>query len=195
MFDQLFKKKDNTSSHHSRPAMSEVEINANKALIRHLLKSTNRAGMEKVLEYLDAKDFYAAPSSSHRHHNWRGGLAQHSIDVFKTALSFDDALPADSVIITGLLHDIYKAGKYFIDSTGVIRKRTDHPKGHGRRSILLLQELGLTLTEDERLAIRWHAGGNSASEEDAADVEKARLSPLWKAINRADTLNSKQHLG
>lgn len=61
-----------------------------------------------------------------------------------------------------------------------------HIKGHGYRSIKLLNNCGLELSEDERLAIRWHMGGHLAKEDEMADLEKARKSPLWKLIHEAD---------
>ena len=71
--------------------LSKERIEANKQQIVELLQSTNRKGMDKVLAYLEGVGFYTAPSSRDRHHNWQGGLAQHSLGTYLNALKQSDA--------------------------------------------------------------------------------------------------------
>ena len=165
-------------------------IEYNKAKIGSLLLETKREGMEKVIQYLEESGFYDAPSSICRHHNWRGGLAEHCLGVYKIASELNDGLPHDSIVIAGILHDICKASKLYYDTDGNIQCRHTHIKGHGRRSIKLLEKLGLLLTEDERLAIRWHMGGHHASLEERDEVAIARQNSLWKLIHKADRLDA-----
>ena len=141
--------------------------------------------MQKVITYLDENGFFTAPSSVHRHHNWRGGLAQHSLGVYKEAVRRGEELPNDSLIICALLHDICKARQFYVDRRGKIRERGLHIKGHGWRSVWLLKDCGLLLTEDERRAIRWHMSGFSKRGRDE-DLDQALMSPLWKTIHTAD---------
>ena len=91
--------------------LSKERIEANKQQIVELLQSTNRKGMNKVLAYLDGVGFYTAPSSRDRHHNWRGGLAQHSLETCRLALADRGSVARESVIIAALLHDICKYGE------------------------------------------------------------------------------------
>ena len=165
-------------------------ISANKDVIISLLLETKREGIENVIHYLEESGFYDAPSSICRHHNWRGGLAEHCLGVYKIASELNNELPHESLVIAGILHDICKASKLYYDSDGIIHRRHTHIKGHGRRSIKLLEKCGLSLTEDERLAIRWHMGGHHTSNEERAEVERARQNPLWKAIHKADQLDA-----
>lgn len=165
-------------------------ISANKDVIISLLLETKREGIENVIHYLEESGFYDAPSSICRHHNWRGGLAEHCLGVYKIASELNNELPHESLVIAGILHDICKASKLYYDADGNIQRRHTHIKGHGRRSIKLLEKCGLSLTEDERLAIRWHMGGHYASNEERAEVERARHNPLWKAIHKADQLDA-----
>ena len=162
----------------------------NRNEIITLLCSTKRKGIERVLSYLDESGFYEAPSSVYRHHNWRGGLAEHCLGVYKIASENNDGYPEDSLIITCILHDICKASKLYYDADGVIHHRHTHIKGHGRRSIKILEQCGLLLTEDERLAIRWHMGGHHAPEERKEEVALARQNKLWKLIHKADKLDA-----
>jgi len=165
-------------------------ISANKDVIISLLLETKREGIENVIHYLEESGFYDAPSSICRHHNWRGGLAEHCLGVYKIASELNNELPHESLVIAGILHDICKASKLYYDADGNIQRRHTHIKGHGRRSIKLLEKCGLSLTEDERLAIRWHMGGHHASDEEREEVERARQNPLWKAIHKADQLDA-----
>ena len=157
-----------------------------KKEISLLLLSTKRKGIENVIQYLESSGYYDAPSSINRHHNWRGGLAQHCLGVYLTAKEHAEGLPEDSLIIAGLLHDICKARKLYYDENGIIHHRHTHIHGHGYRSIKILEECGLELTEEERLAIRWHMGGHHAKNEEVEEVKKARNMKLWQVIHYAD---------
>lgn len=170
-----------------RRGLTNDEVEANRSEIASLLQSTGRKGMDKVLEYLDGVGFYTAPSSTDRHHNWYGGLAQHSLGVCRKALRRSTAgIDRNSVIIATLLHDICKASRLYYGPGGRIFKRGIRIKGHGSRSLLLLKREGLELTREERLAIRWHMGTWSAKEDEADDACAALRSPLWALVKRCD---------
>lgn len=78
------------------------------------------------------------------------------------------SISRESVLIVSLLHDICKANIYTkekrnkkingkweeVDVYGVDYSQL--PLGHGEKSVILLLRLGLELTDDELLAIRWH---------------------------------------
>lgn len=166
--------------------LTRLQIDHNREEIENLLWSVNRDSIENVINYLDVSGFYEAPSSLNRHHNWRGGLAEHSLGVYKTASENGEGIPQDSIIIAGLLHDICKASKLYYDENGHIQRHHTHIHGHGYRSIKILEQCHLSLTEDERLAIRWHMGGHHAKLDEQVDVLRARQSPLWKIIHVAD---------
>ena len=169
----------------------EKESEKNKQKIISLLCKTKREGIENVIQYLEVSGFYEAPSSICRHHNWRGGLAEHCLEVYRIASEMNSALPHESLVIAGILHDICKASKLYYDADGNIHRRHTHIKGHGRRSVKLLEQCGLSITEDERLAIRWHMGGHHASNEEMEEVARTRQNPLWKAIHKADHLSAR----
>ena len=166
--------------------LTEKQIKTNQDEIISLLRSTNREGMENVIEYLNKSGFFTAPSSLDRHHNWRGGLAEHCLGVCRKALQMGSDLAHESIVIAGLLHDICKASKLYYDAEGNVHRRCTLIKGHGRRSLILLCNCGLQLTEDEALAIRWHMGGHHAHGEDTKEVLKAKQSQLWKIVHKAD---------
>lgn len=59
-------------------SLSDREIDKNRREILRLLISTQRDGIESVIDYLYSSGFFIVPSSLNRHHCWKGGLAQHN---------------------------------------------------------------------------------------------------------------------
>ena len=58
-----------------------MELEANKAEFIRLLKSTQREGVDYVIEDLEEAGFFQAPASSTQHLNTEGGLVQHSLNT------------------------------------------------------------------------------------------------------------------
>ena len=162
------------------------ECEKNQALIVSLLLSTERKGIDNVIRYLDDNGFFVVPSSMYRHHNWRGGLAQHSLGVYQRAIQTAENITKDNIIIAALLHDICKAAKLYYDESWNIHHHHTHIHGHGFRSVKILELCGLEFTDDERMAIRWHMVGHHARLEELDEVKKARKSALWRVIHEAD---------
>lgn len=185
--------------------------------VESALQSTARPGVDKVIEYLRNTDFYYAPSSTKFHSNYQGGLLDHSILVLSTAVGLRDAmvkmkpeladrLTDESLIISCLLHDLCKVGFYvpkekwkkdendkWVSYRGYDVEDT-FPIGHGEKSVILLQWLGLSLTIDEMLAIRYHMGLWSTSV-DCGDANRAyfravNMCPLLSIVQNADFMSS-----
>lgn len=171
----------------NQAATVEEKIKARRERICNLLNGLGRKGTDRLLHYLNKNQFFTVPSSRHRHHNWRGGLAEHSLGVMEWALKRNANFESkDSIIAAALLHDICKTRQLYYDERGKLRKRNLHIKGHGYRSIKILEEIGFPITEDERLAIRWHMGRWPKDPEQRKDREKAEHCELWKIIYKAD---------
>lgn len=84
-----------------------------------LLKSTNRYGIEILIDALGYYKFFEAPCSGSHHLARPQGLLEHSLNVYHMmerlyAEHLQDyvEIPKDSLIITGLLHDVGKCGDY-----------------------------------------------------------------------------------
>ena len=166
--------------------LSDSQIEENKSKIISLLNSTGRKGMENVVRYLDKNGFFIVPSSRERHHNWKGGLAQHSLGVYERLSKTGEGLPPDSLIIVSLLHDICKTRQLYYDEHGHLHNRHLHIPGHGYRSVKILENLGLDLKDDERGAIRWHMGGYNIDKSEIRDFFKTKKSDLWRLHHNAD---------
>lgn len=181
-----------------------------------LLKSTNREGVDYMIEELERLEFFDAPASSNHHLNIEGGLALHSINVAKASLAVLEAMttldPAlekevsrESVIIASLLHDICKSDIYkpsvkkkrnsigvWEDSEGYKVSYKNFPMGHGEKSVIIALYSGLEMSDAEMLAIRWHMGAwrvNQNSVEDCKNFDMAKkLYPLVSIIQNGDSL-------
>lgn len=181
-----------------------------------LLQSTGRDGIDYVIEDLDDLGFFSAPASARKHYNYEGGLVEHSLNVYRIAArlrqqmielrpDLADSLPANSVIITSLLHDACKADIY--KKTARKQKNeigiwesveaydvdySNFPAGHGEKSVIMLLRSGLDMTDDEIMAIRWHMTAWDLpfqSLELKNSLNKARDKyPLCSLIQAADTL-------
>lgn len=123
-----------------------------KELIISTLRATGRENMENVIGYMESNGFFSR--HCHRHHHYLGGLADHAWQTYQVALALEaermeknpSLQPADkdSLAICALLHD-------FCDCHGM-----HHIRHHGQRSAGMLKELGLHLSAEEFLAIRFH---------------------------------------
>ena len=111
---------------------------ANKETIVELLRSTGRPGMEAVISYLDTTAFYTMGASNH--HNYTGGLAQHSLEVYRIMKLLTWFQSSDSVIITALFHDMGKITWGW----------------HPYRVTVILNNLDFRLTEQEYITISRH---------------------------------------
>ncbi len=144
-----------------------MELEANKAEFIRLLKSTQREGVDYVIEDLEEAGFFQAPASSTQHLNTEGGLVQHSLNTCKAALmlreqmikmdnSLQKDLKEDSCIIASLLHDVCKTNIYkrtikkrkneigiWEDCEGYKCTYADFPMGHGEKSVVMLLLSGL----------------------------------------------------
>ena len=159
-----------------------VGFYTNKERFIEILSGTGRRGIDRVLSELEAQGFYDAPASTKFHLSCKGGLLEHSLNVYDAAMmlreqavkmipDLDGQLPVDSVAICSLLHDACKTDIYKEailsrkNSDGYWEKypgyTTDYekgpfPLGHGEKSVIMLLSWGLELKPEEMLAIRWH---------------------------------------
>lgn len=184
----------------------KTESNSNKDIIIQTLSATGRQGMDRVLAELEQNGFYEAPGSIKYHSNYKGGLAEHSLAVYMCAMDLKRTNPKvygsvsdESIAMTALLHDICKADVYFIRHDGTLGKSMrNFPIGHGEKSVIMLLRLGLDLSEEEMLAIRWHMGKHTFSE-NSVDAEnfyaalKSSGKNLIKLIQNADGMAAKAH--
>lgn len=195
--------------------MSTNNTTTDKEEFKELLRSTGREGVEDVIEYLETEGFFTAPASSTKHLCTEGGLVKHSLNTCKAALviwenmaklspSLQQEVSRESVIIASLLHDVCKTDIYnrsvrkkkvlggWEDVEGYKVSYKNFPMGHGEKSVVLLLCAGLSMYDDEMLAIRWHMGAwginlNSYEDMKSYDVANKKY-PLVSIVQCADSL-------
>ena len=186
----------------------EIDVKANKEEFIRLLKSTEREGVEDVIEELESLGFFEAPASCSQHLNEEGGLVQHSLNVCKVALmlreqmsqiesGLDKEVSEDKVIIASLLHDVCKSDIYFRtvkkrktsigtweDCEGYKISYKNFPMGHGEKSVYIISGF-MRLTREEAFAIRYHMGF-SGTEDNNLVGRALEAFPLAFALATAD---------
>lgn len=123
--------------------LTQEQINANKEKFLSLIQTINIEGMlkEELISFLEKSDFFTAPASTMYHASYKGGLCQHSLNVYDNLLTLvenyashaelnphwcpelgeDQEQPqyimrpnysADTLKIVALFHDISKVNFY-----------------------------------------------------------------------------------
>lgn len=172
-----------------------VDVEYNKQRFIALLKTTNRAGVEKIISFLEKTDFFEAPASTKYHDNYKGGLCAHSLKVYEIFEILHQAFKLDininSIILTSLLHDICKINCYIKDKKNVkvgqnwvqedYWKFDDkNPIGHGHKSVIILLKEGLSLNDFEINSIVTHMNGYDKSDLfNSSDVYKIDDKTSW----------------
>ena len=118
-----------------------MNMNENKDRIEQILRATGRPGIEAVIIYLETSSYFTR--GCYGHHKELGGLAQHSLEVYNHMLAHACGISSESIAVAALFHDL-----------GKTRKRDG--RGHGNRSLDILDDCGFALTDAERMAIGRH---------------------------------------
>lgn len=181
------------------------------------LLDTKRQGIQNVIDFCRKTDFYTAPSSTKFHSNYAGGLLDHSLLVYSLAEQYyniaiqmkpelANVVSRENIIISALLHDICKVSYY----KEVTKWRKDinnawesyigyevsdpFPIGHGEKSVIVLQNIGLSLEIEEMLAIRYHMGmwthTIDCGDEGRQYLKAIEMCPLCLLIQNADITSS-----
>ena len=174
-----------------------------KEEFRKLLLSVNREGMDKLLEFINATDFYTAPASTRFHGSYEGGLLEHSLKVYEILKEkvkhtpIEMEVSEDTLIISALLHDICKVKYYKVDYRNAKNDRGEWekvpyytvddtiPYGHGEKSVMMLTEY-IKLTPEEKYAIRWHMGFTEPKEQYSTISAAYKKYPLALLLHESD---------
>ncbi|MCX4362308.1 MAG: HD domain-containing protein [Clostridia bacterium] len=159
-----------------------IDIDLNKArFLKIYRENIQRDGSEKLLKWLCDSDFFTAPASSKFHNAEKGGLCDHSLNVYDRAVELienenkkDNSafknITAENIAIAALLHDLCKVDYYQVSLRNVKNElgmweqvpyyTVDEklPYGHGEKSVYMISGF-MRLTREEAMAINWHMGG------------------------------------
>ena len=118
-----------------------------KDRIISLLSEVDRKGIDNLIKFIEDSD-YLATAQCYSHHRCPQGLMMHSLEVLDTMLQDNLAgIPRESLILTALCHELGKAR---------LNRQKIGSGDHPQRSIAILKQCGVELTDDERDAILNH---------------------------------------
>ena len=166
----------------------------------------HREGSDKLLDYLcNHSDFFTAPASTRFHGAHKGGLVEHSLNVYDSLCDYLSRTRAkdiyhmeyneESVAVAALLHDICKVNCYKESTRNVkvdgkweqvpyYEFEDNLPYGHGEKSVYIITGF-MRLSREEAFAIRYHMGFSGS--EDARSIGYSfEHYPLSFALSCAD---------
>ena len=145
-----------------------------------ILNGVKKYDVKKLLDYLDKSGFFYRPSSPNKHHNFPGGLAEHSLGVYRIVEAwntmsrdqrtnselyqrflqdkqfdcniFEGTMDADDMAIAALCHDLCKAERYYFRGRAICLHR-EASNAHSSLSVRRLKENGFSSPECEELLL------------------------------------------
>lgn len=157
-----------------------IDVIANKKEFLKIVKThIKRKGIKELLEWLEGTDFFEAPASSVYHLNEKGGLCQHTLNVYarlhkilenEYGPEYDKVFgDMETLAIVALFHDVCKADFYVEELRNVkingnweqvpfYKVKEKFHFGHGAKSVYIVQSF-MEIFLDEATAIRYHMGG------------------------------------
>lgn len=148
----------------------------------------DRPGAENLWQQMVALGFFEKPASIKHHSNHPGGLCEHSVCVAEAAMELCRTNHAfkkchrNEVLAAALLHDYCKVGKYRDKGKGEYEYFDAGLVGHGEGSVIMAQQY-IKLTAREIVAIRWHMGAYSGSQDWDTSRSFGRMSSSTKTTS------------
>lgn len=189
----------------------------NKNAFKTLAKTyIQRDGIDKLLAWLDKTDFFVAPASTQYNLPIEGGLCQHSLHIVDSlinryygkrvedltpedeALTFQDGISIESIMLVGLFANINKANCYIKDIRNVkkngVWEQVDYWKwdekfiytGRGSKSVFILQQY-LKLFVEEAQAIAFFMAGED-------NIFSSVIDTTYKKVYETSNLALHMHL-
>ena len=149
--------------------------------IYSLFEKVEAINVDRLLRYLDSSGFFYRPSSANRHHNFPGGLAEHSLGTFRIVEEWNSMTPDerqnselykrflhskqvtcdilnekmnyDDMVIAAICHDLCKAKHYYMVGR-VIKSHNSDPEPrhiHAALSVKRLKENGISDRNNEEM--------------------------------------------
>jgi len=129
--------------------------------IKEILLKTKRDNIKKLIDWLEEKKFYEAYGSTRFHGNYKGGLMDHSFNLFlhynEECNKHNLKLDKESIIITSLLHDVCKLDLYEERNGIIMFNEIVGKMGHAQYSIQRITRF-IHLFEKEKKIIQFHMG-------------------------------------
>ena len=149
--------------------------------IYSLFEKVEAINVNRLLRYLDSSGFFYRPSGRYKHHNFPGGLAEHSLGVFRIVEGWNNMAPDerkqselykfnlynkkvscdiftekmnyDDMLIASICHDLCKAKHYYFIGHYIKSHNSDPEprKVHASLSVKRLKENGIAEKNNEEM--------------------------------------------
>ena len=125
------------------------------------VKNIKREGIGDLISWLESTDYFESPASTAYHQNYKGGLLEHSLNVYENLVKlcefFDAQYSKEEIAIVAIFHDLCKINTFEETSRGYKVKEQYVFGGHGSKSVYLIMKY-MQLTDAEAAAINAHMG-------------------------------------
>ncbi|MFA5451646.1 MAG: HD domain-containing protein [Dehalococcoidales bacterium] len=143
--------------------MSPCDIKQMKESLLVFVGSISNKGLRKLVEAVlecSMEAFCQCPAAMYHHHNYIGGLLEHTLEVVRQAqkLSFGEDINDDLLLAGAILHDIGKIWTYDWSGCSIIMTDLGKMVGHIVKGIVKVSEVGAKITElnDETIRLLLH---------------------------------------
>jgi 23S rRNA maturation-related 3'-5' exoribonuclease YhaM len=130
----------------------------------NLLHTCEIKGMNELIEHLKNNQFFVSPASTKYHGSFKGGLLEHSVNVYRKFYEecillnlLDTKIELRSIIISSLLHDLCKINMYKLNNFKKYVYNITHFGSHSSLSLNIIKKYIKLLPIEETL-IMYHMG-------------------------------------
>jgi len=141
----------------------QIDINALIEKFDELYNSVEDNDYKNILDSFFSKKvkeiFFESPAAKARHHNYKGGLLHHSIEVVEQSLQIAEYWGIenyDLFITAGFLHDIGKMKEYEVTIEGVDRTLWGRLVGHLPMSAIFISKMMPDEVDNEKEILLYH---------------------------------------
>jgi 23S rRNA maturation-related 3'-5' exoribonuclease YhaM len=165
-----------------------------KELMNRTQSIMDKKMSEELKKYLNLyKDkLIIAPGAATHHHNYDGGLLEHTLEVVDIAremyytltVNFKQSISFDEIVFCAIIHDIGKINQYYKDRDGVWRFKKPYMQHSTWVIVDWFRKTNFILDLRIVNAILSHHGGWSRTESEVSDV-------LSAVLHSADLISSR----
>lgn len=174
--------------------LTEEQVKKNRERFENIIKSINKEGITKLVDYLLKKDFYTAPAGLSGALACSGGLLQHSLNVYDRMMTKTQSdfwkesmgnIKTETVIMVSLFANIcyvsYFDPVYQKDQMIGYRVDDKNPYGLGEKSVWMINAF-MKLNSMEAYAIRWFL----EDDRNESFCKAVQIQPLVLALREAE---------
>ena len=167
-----------------------ADIRGNALEIQKIVASIINPGLKMFVACCLDNRFYECPAAIRRHHEYTGGLCEHSLETTRIALAMVEnmqrtQISRDMVIAGAVLHDIGKIFCFDKTAAGYVPNDTYNLVEHITMGIMYIEEYKNLITEDQLLQLRHIIQSHHGSYGDVIPL----TAEAW-LVHQADTASS-----